>query len=323
MHGAGDGAQISARSSAGSRVEERRLGSSAELGAEMEKLKLEMRAEERGAADEFSAMSTDRLKEEILLLKQRIEKAEGARDWGAAHDLRRKWWRIGRELGERAGKEGLAWVNQTCPDALPGFMEGWARKEPHEVLGHIERSKDPMPCSKETLMNLLKRLGSDDPQALQAAVGRVPWELFVLGGDPFNTDDTGMRPGLAPTDDVKIWLGSGVARQMAEQGVYLNNLFSKWAAEDLPGAIAGWSEWPAQERKGWMYELETMLEDSSRSPEGLERLQGALSGLDENAAGKVREALGRLQEIQPGRAKKLNDKIPALKELLGNPAPPP
>ena len=324
MHRAVDVAEVPGRSSDGIRGNERRLSSAADLDAEIDKVRAEMLEVLNQDAPQIPPMDVERLKEEILSLRKRMDEAMEAKDEFQVSRLIPVYVLMWNRLGENAGKENAEWVRVNFPNDMERFLEGWAKAKPEEALRYIEGATQPGICSLGMVMELLDRLGKDDPNALKSAARRVPWDLFLFEGkDPLERSGYGMRPLIPDTENPAVWWESGVARELAEEGVHIRGLFLAWAQENPQEAMFAWIGWPGQERDERCEDLFTILMLSVGTEERYGQLKKDLLKLDPGDLAKIRSAFGRLQEIHSPALLYQGGAVEKIGELLESSASPP
>jgi hypothetical protein len=290
----------------------------------LERVRNEARDQTQLFLDGIESMNVEKLKKEVLILRDGIKQAELALDHAKAAELQLKLGHVIEQLGARGGEAEAVWLLANSPEAMHAYIDGWADAKPEEAFHFIERSNRPGVCSSDTVMELLNVLGKDDPQALRSAVKRVPWDLFMFEDWRFVDAQEGRDgPRIQDTENAEIWWKSGVARELAEDGVYIGNLFSIWGREDLSGAVAAWAEWPGQEHGQWGGDLYRMMLASAETEEGKARAHDALMPTDEIVSKKIRIAIFRMNSLYPSLTRTMSGSVPAIKEMLGTSASPP
>jgi hypothetical protein len=99
-------------------------------------------------------------------------------------------------------------------------------------------------------MKLLGKQGEAGPDALLAAVERVPWHLFTRSSvqDPFAPPGpTFYLPAsfyLPTSAEVRLWAESGALRHLAEEGIWIPGALGSLAKTDAAMAMGEWSARP-------------------------------------------------------------------------------
>ncbi|WP_367873957.1 hypothetical protein [Luteolibacter sp. Populi] len=250
----------------------------------------EWEAAQKQAAAENAAMSVEDLRAKIVKLKQALDAMTEDTDWEIAGECQQRMFAAAGELGRRQGEEAVQWLKTLDRDLASFAMDGWAKVEPEAAFKAIIASEHRGPCSGATLMELLQGKAGAGSAALKQACGEVPWELFrdVPGADPFGNN------GLEiPKDaDVRPWIESGAARELAGQGVGLANLFSLWAKQDTEGALIQSLDWPGPGDSPALFVLGVGLDD----PERAEQIRALLEALPAEQLSKVTEAVSKFRE---------------------------
>lgn len=247
------------------------------------------------------------LKERILVLKQKLEAADNE-DWEANRILFREMVEAVRRLGEE-GSIHLGWMREHYPEGIPYFVDAWAGKDPSAVLNYIASSEGPAPCAQETLMKLLNRLGTEQPDSFLAMVEKVPWEKFLFSDEPFGG---GLR--IESKADVDRWVDSGAARALLEQGVEIKGLYWYWSQQDPVASMQAWNEWGDPASDASMGALHEILKAQIKDPEKAAALNESLSQLDEASLVRMKTAWGNLEKKRTWAANEIRKSIPLLGE---------
>ena len=271
-------------------------------------------ARDEAGLKELSGLSEAELKEEIAALIKLLTTPGNEPDPFGDNSAYMRLIAAGEALGAKAGFAGVSWMEGNYPDEpmlYQSCVSGWAEAEPEAVFRYICDSKTANPSSPATLMQLLKRY-ADNPSNFRHQVERVPWELFtnLTVMDPFS------QGVYLPDEDVGIWIESGAARSLAEQGFQFADLFSRWAAADLPAAIAGWSDWTTTGNDKYSQPLAEILSQQFPLTDGPETLTAELGKMDTETAAKFREEFTRMNENVPNLAARYLGRFPVLAEFL-------
>jgi len=257
------------------------------------------------ATEQFPQDVTDEdLKARILLLKQRLETTE---DWEIGDRIHRQIASIVRCLGDE-GETHLAWMRENHPEGLPYFIDAWAIKDPRSALDHLISSPSPGSCPHSTLMDALHKVGKDDPQAFLEYVKSVPWQNFLFSDDPF-----GSRSYVERKEDAVLWIESGAAPLMLEQGVEISGIFGPWAEQAPDAAMQAWMEKGNPTSDASIAALHAMLNVRSLTPDQSRALDKSLSHMDDASLARMKTAWTALEKKRPWAAVDLQVRIKLLK----------
>ena len=250
------------------------------------------------------------LKEQILQLREKLGPSSPA-----AVD-RRRLWRLLNAAESRLGEMGgdhLDWMKEHHPEGVLRFMAAWADKDPAAVLGYIKSSGTFSPCTHQTLMSVLGRLGSVDPGSFLETVKSVPWDRFLFPHDSLS------RMQVASAEEVPLWVESGAARLLLEQGVPVYGLFTPWAKQDPAGALQAWNEWGDPRSNASVDALREILAARTVKPENAAELEESFSQLDEASLTRLKTAWTEMEKKRPWAVRELRKKSPLL-ESWSSPA---
>ena len=250
------GAGVGARSSRGSGPEEGKLvhesPKRSDVAAALGEFEQEWQALKKETSTEDTRLTVTALRDKIVALKKALEALPDDTDWSTIEDFRERLSAAARELGKREGSKALAWAETIDPELRLDVMSGWAEADPDAAFEAVVACKRLGPCHGGTLTTLLLGKAAAGNAALAEACRQVPWELFLdMPGDPF-------REGplhLPKEADIKPWIESGAARELAEEGMSIPYLFDRWAQMDAPQALEAALGWPRTSEAGIMQVL--------------------------------------------------------------------
>lgn len=250
-------------------------------------------------------LTDTQLREQIVRLKDKLAAAD-AEDWEHTKILSRNLGEMVRRLGEN-GSVHLDWMRENHPDGLSIFVGSWADKDPSAVLGYIASFSGPAPCAPETLMKVLNRLGTEHPEFFLEKVKSTPWEKFLFSNDPFGRGLRIEKPG-----EVNLWVESGAAQTLMDQGVQINGLFWYWAQKDSAAAMRLWSKSGDPRSDASIAAIHEILKAQLKNPEKTMALNESLSQLDETSLSRMRISWTTLQQRRPWAADEIRKAIPLL-----------
>ncbi len=255
------------------------------------------------------------LKARLLLLKQQQETNN---PWEDGFRLDGQITAIVRRLGED-GETHLAWMRENHPEGLPYFIDAWATKDPRSALDHLISSPSPGLFAHATLMDALHKVGKDDPSAFLEYVKSVPWQNFLFSDDPFSS-----RSHVERKEDAALWIESGAAVLMLEQGVEIGGVFGPWAEQAPDAAMQAWMENGNPTSDDSIAALHAMLNVRSLTPDQSKALDESLSHMDDASLARLRTAWTALEKKRPWAAVDLQVRIKLLKSWSSpaNPAAP-
>jgi len=255
--------------------------------------------------DSFPADATDDdLKAKLLLLKERMEAAD---DWETKSRLSHQIREIADHLGVK-GATHLRWMQEHDPAGMPFFIAAWAAKDPAAALDHIATSSGPGICGPEVVLDALHRIGRENPQDFLARMEAIPWQNFVFSDDPFSTGSY-----VNSEDDALLWIQSGAAALMLEQGMEIHGVFSQWADRDADAAMNAWLENENPGSDASMAALREILQSRSRTPERSAALDEALARMDGASLARLETAWAAIVKKRPWAVDDLSKKIPILR----------
>lgn len=281
--------EVAAGGDATKPVEARReIGTLMDAGLALEEFQKEWEARQKEVKEQTMALSNADLREKILALRKAYLALGENADWGESERLHRLYGDAVRELGKREGGAALAWAMEVEPELRNWVMEGWAKGDPEGAFQAVISSEKLAPCADWTLVELLKGKAAAGDVVLAQACRDVPWELFLDSRtDPFA--DGILNLAQDEIEDARPWIESGAARQLAEEGILIGGLFTKWAELDARGAIENVLDWPRGREVDLLLVLGPGLKDQDKldelrglldelPPEQLERFSDALAG---------------------------------------------
>lgn len=270
--------------------------------------------EERFNADDEAvlAAATADLKDRILALKKKKDGFDRETDWSLVESTDTKIQRLARELGKRLKGEGLDWVLEKCPDSARSAMDGIAEVDPSLAFALVVASERSNPCFTGTIMKLLQHHAEQGPAALRRACTEVPWELFYVSDDPF---ESGFE--VPEGAEMKAWIESGAALALAKDGVELANFFERWAAHDPAQALSAWEDWPDTEVNSSTFRVTAILAAGRTSNELASRITAGLQQLPTAELEKVEVKLGAYKKINGPAASELETLYPVLVPTKG------
>lgn len=296
---------VSGRPSHRERTPQRDISSADELTEQLGKIAKDSQADEVAPAipkQDVTALSVAELEDKLRSLQKSSDPFADPDPEGLA-----------RELGKKAGAAGISWILENRPELYLLAIDGWADADSGGAFQYICNSSKANPCGPDTLMKLLgKHAGNID--AFRDAADKVPWELFR---NQYTNTAT-----LTMSGDVRMWIESGLAQSLTENGLELKNLFGTWAASDLSAAISGWATWPDQDETASKEQLVGIYQSQTNQPEGTATLASSLQTLDQETIARIRkltetpaDASGQLQHSRYHRS------LRALREMLPPPLP--
>lgn len=271
----------------------------------------------RQAVSESGALPAAKLRERILELKRACDELPEDSDWETVEDLQIRLAGAVHTLGWLQGKEAAAWLESLDPDFQLRFelMAGWAESDPDGAFQAVLTSSRQGPCSSETLMALLQQKAGAGDAVLNQACRDVPWELFRgVTDDPF--DDGSFS--LAEGSDLQPWIESSAARELADQGVRIGNLFSRWAERNPDQALAGALDWPRSADS----EVMQVLGVGIRDPQMLGEISRSLEALPAKQFARVKEVVAKESERNSQFAERLAASYPMILSSDSEPPPP-
>ncbi|MCW1916307.1 hypothetical protein OJ996_22145 [Luteolibacter sp. GHJ8] len=266
----------------------RGTGTRTDAGVAVEEFQQEWAARKKEVEAQTLALSNEALREKILVLRKAFLALGDNAEWGETEQLHRLLGDAVRELGKREGAAALAWAVEISPELRVWVMEGWAKGDPEGAFQAVIQSEKLAPCSDWTLVELLKGKAAAGDAVLAQACRDVPWELFLDSrSDPFA--DGMLNLSQDEIEDARPWIESGAARQLAEEGILIGGLFTKWSEMDARGAMENVLDWPGGREADMLLVLGPGLKDQGKldelrglleelPPEQLERFSAALEG---------------------------------------------
>lgn len=262
------GGGVGARCPQGSEPEEGKVvhesPKRSDVAAALGEFEQEWQALKKETSTEDTRLSAAALRDKIVSLKKALEALPDDSEWPTIEDFRERLAAAARELGKREGGKALAWAESIDPELRLDVMAGWAEADPDAAFEAVVASKRLGPCYGGTLTTLLLGKAAAGNAALAEACDRVPWELFLdMPGDPFADG-----PLHLPEDaDIKPWIESGAARELAEEGMSIPNLFDRWAQVDAPQALEAALGWPRTSEAGIMQVLGVGTKNEAKGDE--------------------------------------------------------
>ena len=198
-------------------------------------------------------------------------------------------------------------MREHYPDRLPIFIDGWADKDPSSVFGYVSSFPGPAPCTPETLMKILKRFGTEQPESFLSKVESVPWEKFLFSKDPFGT---GLS--IEKKEEVNLWTENGAPKILLEQGVEIEGLFWYWSQQDSSASMQAWMEWGNPESDASISAFREILKAQLKSQERTAALNESLSQMDETSIARMKISWATLEKRRPWAADEIRESIPLL-----------
>ncbi|WP_035614110.1 hypothetical protein [Haloferula sp. BvORR071] len=255
----------------GKSQERREAPTRGDVSAALAEFKQEWEVQQKQRASENATLSAAVLRDKILALKRTYEALPEDTDWDTSEDFQARMAAAAHELGRLQGGDAAAWIEGIDPELRFAVMAGWAESDPDAAFKAVTASERRGPCAITTLMELLQKKAGAGNAALALACSEVSWELFRdLPGDPFGENSL----EIAVTADAAPWIESGAARALAEQGVRIDNLFTRWAGTDPSHALVAALDWPRSSDSEILKVLGVGLKDSAKCDEIRRSLEG-------------------------------------------------
>lgn len=265
-------------------------------------------------AEDLTKLDGTALRARLLALK---DKPPSPDDWSEWEAYCRECTLVACELGKREGCLAIAWAEAELGtmeavwkdgNVYAAVMTGAAQHDPAEVFDWVCASGRINPCSHALLSELLEKQAGGSPEALKAAASRVPWHLFQYVQDPFC--DGGLY--LPGGDSAQKWLDSGVARDLAGQGVRLNNVFGAWYTADPQAALESWAGWPRSNDLAAQADLMEMVRIAEASDAGGKAFEDLVEKADEETAARLLPMLTKIAKDHPRYLPRLHARMPNL-----------
>lgn len=234
--------------------------------------------------------------------------------WAPPDPFLPEFYDLAQELGRQEGAAGLAWIEEHLPELRLSAMNAWAKQDPAAAFASIAASDRLNPCTSITLMELLGKQGEAGPDALLAALDRVPWHLFTEDDptDPFYP--SGPRFELPASTDVRLWADSGALRHLAEEGIWIPGALGSLAKTDPALAMAEWSARPptanSDQNAVDLREILTQAARDDAQAASLKKLLTAPGGYAEDP--HFREMLTKMSAENSGVAASLRTRFPGV-----------
>jgi hypothetical protein len=227
-----------------------------------------------------------------------------------------------KELVARNGGAAADWIDIHLPSLSQVTASFLADNDPDAALDHLSRTQRNAPCYEVTLFKIFSaKAASGGGEGLLAAVQQVPWHLCR----PDNWAPSYELPTEASAQDARLWLTSGSALYLAQQGVELNGLFRPLVRADPQLAVATWSEWSGSVTARSDEALREMINSAyyreAGQPDGGPLLRGAFAATDAATISRLAVTLDRFLTMPAYDYLKTTPVFGELRSLAGDQPP--